>query len=45
MQRDPSQEQDVEETTDWEPPSFREILMNAEIGAYQADDSDGNEPI
>ena len=30
----------------WAPPTFTEIDMNAEIGAYQDDtDRDGGEPI
>ncbi len=27
--------------TTWEKPSFEELSMNAEIGAYQPDDWDG----
>jgi hypothetical protein len=33
--------------TDWQKPSFEELAMNAEIGAYQPEDGDderGNEP-
>jgi hypothetical protein len=29
----------------WEKPSFSEVAMNAEIGAYQDDSDGGNVPI
>jgi len=28
----------------WETPAFEEINMSAEIGGYQGDDGNGNEP-
>jgi hypothetical protein len=32
-------------TNAWEKPRFTDLEMNAEIGGYQGDDSDGNVPI
>jgi hypothetical protein len=30
---------------EWEKPRFTDLEMNAEIGGYQGDDSDGNVPV
>jgi hypothetical protein len=30
---------------EWQKPRFIDIEMNAEIGGYQGDDPDGNEPV